>query len=238
MSLEITQLESSFDGQKLLRLYKKRNEPSSAKIKKMKQHRAKLTGGKQFYRAFLPRFNTCVSCLCSMPTEQDLGRGPHMGEFSRKCMMINREVLGRNWLPSSQRLNQDGGGGDIENRIWGGIFSFLTIVKVRCSTHCESRNLLLTIKVSFHKQMIKNIWLLFMFGLRQSAKRNETKRNKTKRNLLHVQELTSINGTKNYSLPRKLPSPDRLFLVIDETRLANYFQKRSSKVIWLDTAYR
>ena len=48
-------------------------------------------------------------------------------------------------------------------------------------------------------------------GLRYSAKRNETKRNKTKRNLLHMQELTSINGTKNYSLPRKLSSPDRLF---------------------------
>ena len=72
MSLEkrnLHMLASSFDGWKLLRLYTKRNEPSSAKIKKMKQHRAQLTGGKQFYRAFLPRFNTCVRCLCSMPTE-------------------------------------------------------------------------------------------------------------------------------------------------------------------------
>ena len=69
MSLETTQRASSFDAQKLLRLYTKRNEPSSAKIRKMKQHRARLTGGKQFYRAFLPRFNTCVSCLCSKPTE-------------------------------------------------------------------------------------------------------------------------------------------------------------------------
>ena len=64
--------------------------------------------------------------------------------------------------------------------------------------------------------------------------RNETKRNKTKRNLLHMQELTSINGTKNYSLPRKLSSPIWLVsqntnggrLVIGETRLANYFYKR------------
>ena len=30
-----------------------------------------------------------------------------MREFSRKCMMIHREVLGLSWLPSAQHLNQE-----------------------------------------------------------------------------------------------------------------------------------
>lgn len=43
-----------------------------------------------------------------MPTEQELGRVPHIPEFSRKCMMIHRQVLGLSWLPSTQK-----------SRIWG-----------------------------------------------------------------------------------------------------------------------
>lgn len=45
--------------------------------------RAKLTGGKQFSRSFLPRLHTRVSCHCAVLTEEDLGRVPHMRKFSR-----------------------------------------------------------------------------------------------------------------------------------------------------------
>ena len=46
-------------------------------------------------------------------------------------------------------------------------------------------------------------------GLRYSAKRNETKQD-GEEFITHAR-VTSVNGTKNYSLPRKLSSPDRLF---------------------------
>ena len=62
-----------------------------------------------------------------------------------------------------------------------------------------------TVKLNQNRVLSKSS--LAAYGIQ----RNEAKRNKTKRNLLHMQELTSINGTENYSLPWKLSSPDRLF---------------------------
>ena len=89
-----------------------------------------------------------------------------MREFSRKYMymMIHREVLGLSWLPSTQHLNQDGGGGD-EKSYLGRDFLVLN--------DCES--------LVQHPWLIKepnvndqgfisyvcdqNTWLLFMFEL-------------------------------------------------------------------------
>ena len=68
-------------------------------------------------------------------------------------------------------------------------------------------------------------------GLRYSAKRNETKQDGEK--FITHGRVTSVNGTKNYSLPRKLSSPvsqntNGGQLVIGKTRFANYFYKRSA----------
>ena len=100
MSLETTQRENNFDGYKQLR-YTKRNEPSLAKIKRIKKFTFHPPSTADGWQTILPRFSPALSPVsnASVPCLLNpLGRVPHMREFSRKCMMIHREVLGLSWL--------------------------------------------------------------------------------------------------------------------------------------------
>jgi len=96
-----------------------------------------------------------------------------------------------------------------------------------------------TVKLNQNRVLSKSS--LAAYGIQ----RNEARRGGAGGNLLHMRELTSINGTENYSLPWKLSSPDRLFrrvlMAVDwwsakQGSQVIFTSALPSKVIWLDKA--